>query len=435
MANAPQIPRHWHNTRLRQVCLQTELTDPGRNPAQRFIYVDVSSVSNNSFAIEETKELLGQDAPSRARKLIRTDDIIFATVRPTLRRIALVPAWLDGQICSTGYCVIRPDPQRLLPAYVYYYLLTVEVAERVQAMQKGATYPAINDNDLLGLSIPLPPLPEQRAIANVLRAVQAAREARQREVALERERKAALMAQLFTHGTRGEPMKQTPIGEMPVSWEVAKFSDAVDVTEGQVNPLNEPYRSMVHVGPENIESGTGRLINLKTNAEVNIISGNYLFTSDDILYSKIRPYLNKVALPACDGTCSADMYPLRPKAGQLDKRFLCHFLLSQPFVGQAISFQDRTGIPKINRVQLGSILLVKPSLPEQESIAEVLTACDAKIAALERESALLDELFRALLEELMTGWVAVAGVAGDGELPLRLSRPPTDHVSGELLLG
>ena len=67
---------------------------------------------------------------------------------------------------------------------------------------------------------PLPPLPEQHAIAHVLRAVQAAREARQREVSLERERKAALMAHLFTHGTRGEPTKQTPIGEMPVSWEV-----------------------------------------------------------------------------------------------------------------------------------------------------------------------------------------------------------------------
>ena len=75
------------------------------------------------------------------------------------------------------------------------------------------------------MPIPLPPLPEQRAIAHILRAVQAAREARQREVSLERERKAALMAHLFTHGTRGEPTKQTPIGEMPASWEVVHFGE------------------------------------------------------------------------------------------------------------------------------------------------------------------------------------------------------------------
>ena len=68
--------------------------------------------------------------------------------------------------------------------------------------------------------VPLPPLPEQRAIAYVLRAVQAAREARQREVNLERERKATLMAHLFTHGTRGEPTKLTPMGEIPKSWGV-----------------------------------------------------------------------------------------------------------------------------------------------------------------------------------------------------------------------
>ena len=65
--------------------------------------------------------------------------------------------------------------------------------------------------------------PRAARIANVLRAVQAAREARQREVSLERERKATLMAHLFTHGTRGEPTKQTPIGEMPVSWEVRRL--------------------------------------------------------------------------------------------------------------------------------------------------------------------------------------------------------------------
>ena len=85
----------------------------------------------------------------------------------------------------------------------------------------GVTFKEITKPTSNWCSVLLPPLPEQRAIAHILRAVQAAREARQREVSLERERKAALMAHLFTHGTRGEPTKQTPIGEMPVSWEVA----------------------------------------------------------------------------------------------------------------------------------------------------------------------------------------------------------------------
>ena len=75
--------------------------------------------------------------------------------------------------------------------------------------------------------LPLPPLPEQRAISRVLRAVQQARETRLHEITLERERKAALMEHLFTHGTKGEPTKQTEMGEMPESWKVEKFEKVI----------------------------------------------------------------------------------------------------------------------------------------------------------------------------------------------------------------
>ena len=87
---------------------------------------------------------------------------------------------------------------------------------------------SISLEKLRSVRLPLPPIDEQRAIAHILRAVQAAREARQREVSLERERKAALMAHLFTHGTRGEPTKLTPMGEIPVSWDVTAIGDIAE---------------------------------------------------------------------------------------------------------------------------------------------------------------------------------------------------------------
>jgi len=79
---------------------------------------------------------------------------------------------------------------------------------------------------LRDVELPIPPLPKQRAISRVLRAVQQAREARMREIALERERKAALMEHLFRHGTRGEATKETEIGEMPESWATIQLEDA-----------------------------------------------------------------------------------------------------------------------------------------------------------------------------------------------------------------
>ena len=233
-----ELPSDWKRERLEKLCLKTSQKDPRKDPETPFIYVDVSSISTQSFSIVEAKSLIGKNAPSRARKLIRKDDIIFATVRPTLKRVAIISDEFDNQICSTGYCVLRPNKMHLFPPFLYFQLLTEKTTNRVAALQKGATYPAISDSDLFSQLILLPPLPEQRAIARALRAVQAARETRLREIALERERKAALMEHLFTHGTRGEPTKMTEIGEMPESWEIVKLGEVVRSTQ---------YLSLIHI--------------------------------------------------------------------------------------------------------------------------------------------------------------------------------------------
>lgn len=274
---------------------------------------------------------------------------------------------------------------------------------RIQAQGSGTTFQSINRSVLDRLELHLPPEQQQRAIARALRAVQEAKEARQRELALERERKAALMEFLFTQGTRGEPTKMTEIGEVPESWQVRSFAELIEVAQGQVDPTQEPYKSMPHVGPENIEPETGRLLPTMSAGELRLISGNYLFTSRDVLYSKIRPYLRKVALPNFTGACSADMYPLRPREASLVRSYLYHLLLTESFTRRAIAFQSRTGIPKINREQLGGIPLPLPSVSEQLEIAEVLDSCGAESGTLQKEAALLEELFRAMLEELMTG--------------------------------
>jgi type I restriction enzyme S subunit len=112
----------WPTVTIGDFLARTELRDPTKNPRTPFRYVDVSSVDNTTFAIRESTELLGEDAPSRARKVVRNRDVLFATVRPTLRRIALVDASLDDQICSTGFCVLRAGP-KLDAGFLYYWLL------------------------------------------------------------------------------------------------------------------------------------------------------------------------------------------------------------------------------------------------------------------------------------------------------------------------
>lgn len=230
--NQTELPDGWQLAPIRDITLRAPQKNPARNPASPFKYVDVSSVDNALCKITNASELIGSQAPSRARKEIRANDVRFATVRPTLRRIALVPDYLDGQIASTGYCVLRSNKELVSPGYLYFCVRTDSFVDAIGKLQRGANYPAVRDTDILRAQIPLPPLDEQRKIATVLGVVQKAIEEQERLIALTTELKKTLLHQLFTHGLRGEPQKKTEIGLVPESWEVVPLGSLAKVGNG-----------------------------------------------------------------------------------------------------------------------------------------------------------------------------------------------------------
>jgi type I restriction enzyme S subunit len=163
--------------------------------------------------------------------------------------------------------------------------------------------------------------------------------------------------------------------------EELRFAEVVRIVSGQVDPREEPFASLPHVAPDSIESNSGRLLSVATAQELGLISGKYEFQAGDVLYSKIRPYLNKVVIAPFHGTCSADMYVLRAQENRLLQSFLFYLLLDSYFLLQATSHQNRTGIPKINREQLNSTTLFVPPLDVQTRIVRALSAVDAAIEA------------------------------------------------------
>ncbi len=300
---------------------------------------------------------------------------------------------------ADGTKVLKPNEIIFDPKFFYFALLSLNIPSR-----------GYNRHfKLLKESLILHPIEklEQKKIAALLSMVQGTIEQQEHLIASTMELKKALMHKLFTEGTRGEGQKETEIGPVPESWEVVRGRGAFEIKQGQVDPKEVPFKNMLHLGPENIEAETGRASELHTNAELGISSGNYHFTEENIVYSKIRPYLNKVFLPTIEGTCSADMYPLRPFADRFSKEFLFQYLLSSGFVKQAMSYQDRTGIPKINRGQLFSIYFPKPLLEEQQEIAECLAIYDSKIDIHVNARRNLSDLFRTLLHQLMTAKIQV----------------------------
>jgi len=130
------------------------------------------------------------------------------------------------------------------------------------------------------------------------------------------------------------------------------------------------------------------------------MSGNYAFDDNDILYSKIRPALNKVAEPAFKGICSADIYPVRPASRELIRPYLLYLLLSQSFLKYAIQNSERGKIPKINRDALLTYETFIPSPEEQQRIASCLSRLDALITAETRKLDALKLHKRGLMHQL-----------------------------------
>lgn len=152
------------------------------------------------------------------------------------------------------------------------------------------------------------------------------------------------------------------LGGVPEGWIVRRMKFVATVTEGLVDPSIEAEGDRPLIGPNHIQSGTGRILMLQSGSDQGAISGKYRVRPGQVIYSKIRPALNKVAIAEGDWLCSADMYPLTP-SDDVAARFLMYWLLSAPFVRLAVDESMRVAMPKVNRDTLGSMWAVLPPLP------------------------------------------------------------------------
>lgn len=210
-----------------------------------------------------------------------------------------------------------------------------------------------------------------------------------------------------------EGYKQTGQNIVPITWKRLSFDQVAVVRSGLVSPKAEPYSSMLHIGPENIEKDTGKIENVRSASELGLISGKFYFDSSSIVYSKIRPNLNKVCVPDFEGICSADCYSIKAR-NDIDKNYLFVLMLSHQFYKRAVACSMRTGMPKINQDDLNAICLVLPEdFAEQQKIAAILTTQDKVIEL--KEKRLTEKLRQKkyLMQQLLTGRKRLPGFRGE----------------------
>jgi type I restriction enzyme S subunit len=176
-----------------------------------------------------------------------------------------------------------------------------------------------------------------------------------------------------------------------MGWNVKRLDEVVEIGTQLVDPNQQTYINLPHIGGDDIEKNTGRILSPKSVQESGLRSSKFHFTENHLLYCKIRPYLNKVAFPRFEGVCSADIYPLLPDKGEITPLFLLTILKTDAFLAYARIHSERLRMPKLNREQLGAYHIFLPSVEIQiiferkaQSIFEAEQRCRIAGERLER---------------------------------------------------
>ena len=340
------------------------------------------------------------------------NDVLLNITGGSIGRCCIFPKSLKTANVNQHVSIIRVNQDVFLPEYMHYYWVSPLGSLAIDLYQTGGNREGMSADAIKNTPIILIPLDEQRRICRVLddecSKIDSVLAKIRTSIEEYKKLKQAIITQAVTKGVRGDrPMKESGIGgidKIPADWSTYKFSHIASVKCNLVPP--QEYLDYPQVSPENIEKGSGKLLACKTVRDSGVISGNHLFFEGQILYSKIRPKLNKVCIAPFSGLCSADMYPIETKS---NTKFIVYYMRSDAFFNQvAMITEDRVKMPKINQNELGAILIaIPPDKSEQAEIAEYLdqscSEIDELISKKEQLAFELESYKKSLIYEYVTG--------------------------------
>ena len=262
----------WTYKKLGEVCCKSSNIkwDDVSNDAS-YKYIDLTSVYRTDLRIHDPQIITKENAPSRAKQIVKVGDVIFATTRPTLRRVSLIDDKHDGALCSTGFCVLRPNTD-ISSKWIFYCLQNNGFYNYIEPLQTGASYPAVTDGIVKGYVIPVPPLDEQQRIVERL------------DAAFENIDK--LKANAEKQLAEAQTLFQKSLAkamEPKEGWKEKKLKDIAQVRIG-------PFGSLLH--KKDYISGGIPLVNPIHMVNGNIVANND-YTISDVKAKELSNYLLK----------------------------------------------------------------------------------------------------------------------------------------------
>ncbi|EPA8407755.1 restriction endonuclease subunit S [Kluyvera ascorbata] len=329
------------------ICREVKITtkDPFADGYER--YIGLEHLDSGSLKIKRWG-VIEEDNPSFTR-VFKKGHLLIGKRRPYLRKAAV--ADFDG-ICSSDIIVVEPKKSVIEKGLLPFIIHSEEFWAWAIKTSSGSLSPRTKFKSLSEFKLKnIKPDVQITLLDGLLSAekyLQRVGEALEQAYILKR----ILITKFFSKKFVSS-----------FNYKEVYLRDVVNIQNGQVDPTKEPYSELPHIAPDNMEKGTGKLIDYNLAKDDGVTSGKYYFDESWVLYSKIRPNLRKLCFPKFSGICSADVYPLKGRSG-LKTEYLFYLLQSEHFNKYAISTSTRSGFPKINRDDLGAYRFY---LPEEKA--------------------------------------------------------------------
>jgi len=407
MTELGPLPKEWRVVRLGEILIPV-------NREERKVAIEddkkyvLLSVSLYAQGVKVKEVVPGASLKTKIWYRAQKGDFLLLKIWARKGSYGFLQQDFPNAIVSGDYPILELQRHLADESFVEYFLSLPMNWQRLNAGAKGATNrQRVHEDQFIQLiSIPLPPLPEQRAIAHVLRTVQRAKEATEGVIAALKELKKSLMQHLFTYGpvpvTERErvPLQETEIGPIPAHWRVVRLGEVVKLTKGRKPDELIPKYQFGALPYLTADYFRNRLPTEWVPAQY--LSKLPLCSKEDVVLIWDGSKAGQVFI-GLEGVLASTMVRIDPvdPEKQMEHHYLYYFLLTQ--FNLLNNKTTGTTIPHVNKEVFRNLPIPLPPLAEQREIARMLQAVDAKIAAEQTRRAALEDLFKTLLHELMSG--------------------------------
>jgi len=411
-----QIPARWGFDKLKYTAaMNSEVLREDTDPDYEFEYVDIGSVTLG-VGIQETERMKFADAPSRARRKVKTGDVIVSTVRTYLKAIAPIEAGADDLIVSTGFCVVRPR-NSLHAGYCNYMLQAPFFVDAVVADSVGVSYPATNSSTISNIRIPLPDPDEQSTIATFLdretAKIDTLIDQQEQLIKLLEEKQQAVILHAVTEGLNPDVrMKDSGVewlGEVPENWEINRVKAFFSERDARSETGDEELLSVSHL--------TG--VTPRSEKDVNMFMAESMVGYKqcgigDLVVNTMWAWMGAMGSAFVEGIVrpSYNVYRIRDEA-RIHTKFVDYLVRIPQFISLVTS--RSTGIwssrLRLYPQALFDLRIALPPYSEQKAVAEHLDKMLSRYEDISKRCSkgvrLLQERRTALISAAVTGKIDV----------------------------